>query len=63
MHSAGVYSFLLPGTSWIAYYGACMGRGGKGGTYETPLKRPAHHLHEKATPAGLAESSGIQGFS
>lgn len=35
----------------------------KGGTYETPVKRPAHHLHEKATPAGLAESSGIQGFS
>ena len=34
----------------------------KGGAYETPLKRPAN-LHEKATPAGLAECSGIQGFS
>lgn len=32
-----------------------------GGTYETPLKRPAHHLHKKATPAGPAEYSGIGG--
>lgn len=34
-----------------------------GGAYETPLKKPAHHLHEKATSGGLAkEYSGIQGF-
>ena len=35
----------------------------KRGAYETPLKRPAHHLHEKAIPAGQAECSGTQGFS